>query len=83
MSPYLEENMTKYIIFTLQVQAEGQIKAGRLKAFLFSNLTCSQIWLHLVVYDFVITNYITKLGGKKTHVETKCSMKFPKNKMDS
>jgi hypothetical protein len=33
MSPYLEENMTKYLIFTLQVPAEGQIKAGRLKSF--------------------------------------------------
>jgi hypothetical protein len=25
--------MTKYLIFTLQVPAEGQIKAGRLKSF--------------------------------------------------
>ncbi len=33
MSPYLEENMTKYLKFTLQVPAEGQIKAGRLRSF--------------------------------------------------
>ncbi len=64
MSPYLEENMTKYLIFTLQVRAEGQIKAGRLKAFLFSNLTSSQIWLHLVVYDFVITMTSQNWGEK-------------------
>jgi hypothetical protein len=53
---------TSYLHFRFQQKAKSRQEGY--KVFLFLNLTCSQIWLHLVVYDFVTTNYITKLGWK-------------------
>jgi hypothetical protein len=80
MSPYLEENMTKYLIFTLQVRAESQIKAGRLKSFSIPIWHVAKFGCILLCMIFVITNYITKLGWKKSMFKGNVPWSSPKTK---
>jgi hypothetical protein len=61
-SPYFEEKPSEFSIFRLYIPVDRQTKGGNPNFFPLPSLTCSQIWLSLLVYDHY--NKTSQNGGK-------------------